>query len=117
MSELTFRAFQATEPKKPAELVHLSVEDLPAGDLLVKVTHSSLNYKDGLAILGRPGVVRTFPLICGIDLAGEVVDDAQGFAAGDNVILTGSGLSETRLARSSTRRRTNRRHGSVGPRT
>ena len=96
MSELTFRAFQATEPKKPAELVHLSAEDLPAGDLLVKVTHSSLNYKDGLAILGRPGVVRTFPLICGIDLAGEVVDDAHGFAAGDNVILTGSGLSETR---------------------
>ena len=71
-------------------------DELGDGDLLVRVTHSSLNYKDGLAVLGKPGVVRTFPLTCGIDLAGEVVETHAGFTAGEVVVLTGSGLSETR---------------------
>lgn len=97
MSE-TFEAYQVAQAKEPARRVQLSTEDLPEGDLLVRVTHSSLNYKDGLAMLGKPGVVRTFPMICGIDLAGEVVQvgaDAAGFAVGDQVVLTGDELSET----------------------
>lgn len=95
MPDLTFSAYRVPAAKEPAELVNLTDADLTVGDLLVRVTHSSLNYKDGLAMLGKPGVVRTFPLICGIDLAGEVVEDAAGFAAGDSVVLTGAGLSET----------------------
>lgn len=98
MSE-TFDAYQVSEAKQPAQRVQLSTDDLPEGDLLVRVTHSSLNYKDGLAMLGKPGVVREYPMICGIDLAGEVVESSGGnadFSAGDQIVLTGDELSETR---------------------
>lgn len=69
---------------------------LPAGEVRVRVEWSSLNYKDGLALLGRPGVIRKFPMVPGIDLAGVVEESAvPGFAAGDAVVVTGCGLSET----------------------
>ncbi|MDP9890606.1 MDR family oxidoreductase [Pseudarthrobacter enclensis] len=96
MNNLTYRAYQVSAPKQEAELVTLTESDLPEGDLTVRVRHSSLNYKDGLAMTGKPGVVRTFPLTCGIDLAGTVVDAGGGFANGDEVVLTGANLSETR---------------------
>ena len=90
-----FRAYQVAEPKRPAEIVTLTADDLPESGLLVRVTHSSLNYKDGLALLGRPGVVRSFPMTCGIDLAGEVVETTANFNMGQSVVLTGAGMSET----------------------
>lgn len=98
MSYRTFSAYQVQAAKQPAEIVELTDADLGEGDLLVQVTHSSLNYKDGLALLGKPGVVRTFPMICGIDLAGEVVETGEDsrFAVGDQVVLTGDELSESR---------------------
>ncbi len=96
MPSLTYRAYQVSAKKQAAELVTLTDADLPEGDLTVRVTYSSLNYKDGLAMTGKPGVVRTFPLTCGIDLAGTVVEAGAGFAAGDEVVLTGANLSETR---------------------
>ncbi|HEU0119422.1 MAG TPA: MDR family oxidoreductase [Bryobacteraceae bacterium] len=69
---------------------------LPAGDVQVRVEWSSLNYKDGLAMTGSPGVVRTFPMVPGIDLAGVVEESTGGeFAAGQHVVVTGCGLSET----------------------
>jgi acrylyl-CoA reductase (NADPH) len=68
---------------------------LPAGDVLVRVAWSSLNYKDGLAMTGAPGVVRAFPMVPGIDLAGVVESSASpAFAVGDSVVVTGCGLSE-----------------------
>ncbi|HJV34903.1 YhdH/YhfP family quinone oxidoreductase [Geomonas sp.] len=70
-----------------------SVNDLPEGELLVKVHYSSLNYKDALSALGRPGVTKRYPHTPGIDAAGEVVSCANGaFAAGDQVIVTGYDL-------------------------
>jgi len=96
MPSLTYRAYQVPAPKQAAELVTLTEADLPEGDLTVRVTHSSLNYKDGLAMTGKPGVIRAFPLTCGIDLSGTVVDGGGGFAAGDEIVLTGANLSETR---------------------
>src|SRR5262249_46315170 len=65
-------------------------------EVLVRVQYSSLNYKDGLAVTGRPGVIRKFPMIPGIDLTG-VVEDSKSplWRAGDLVVVTGSGLSET----------------------
>lgn len=96
MPSLTYRAYQVPAKKQAAELVTLTDADLPEGDLTVQVEYSSLNYKDGLAMTGKPGVVRAFPLTCGIDLAGTVVETAAGFAAGDEVVLTGANLSETR---------------------
>lgn len=80
-------------PARPAELEET---DLPEGDVTVEVSYSSLNYKDGLAVTGRGRIVRRPPLVCGIDLAGTVVDSAtERWAPGDEVVLTGWGLSET----------------------
>jgi acrylyl-CoA reductase (NADPH) len=74
-------------------LVTRTVEDLPPGDLLVKVHYSSLNYKDALSATGHPGVTRNFPHTPGIDAAGEVVSCASGaFTPGDQVIVTGYDL-------------------------
>lgn len=66
-----------------------SVEDLPEGELLVKVHYSSLNFKDALSSVGNPGVTRNFPHTPGIDAAGEVVECSDGaFAPGEKVIVT-----------------------------
>lgn len=65
--------------------------------VLVEVAYSDLNYKDALAVTGRPGVVRQRPLIAGIDLVGRVADSAdERWAAGEWLILNGAGLSETK---------------------
>ena len=67
------------------------------GDVTVRVTHSTVNYKDALALDGRAPIVRKFPLIAGIDFAGQVEQSSHpGFAAGDGVVLTGWGAGETR---------------------
>jgi acrylyl-CoA reductase (NADPH) len=68
---------------------------LPEGDVTVKVDYSCLNYKDGLAITGKGPVVRRFPMVPGIDLAGHVTDSAHpDFAVGDAVVLNGWGVGE-----------------------
>ncbi len=73
----------------------LGLTDLPEGEVLVAVEASSLNYKDGLAVLGRPGVVRRYPMVPGIDLAGTVLESADSrYAPGDPVLLTGWGVGE-----------------------
>lgn len=72
-------------------------EFLGDGDLLLDVTYSSLNYKDALALRGEKSIVRTTPLIPGIDVVGTVVDSGSDrFAAGDEVLLNGAGLGEQR---------------------
>src|ERR1700678_2537582 len=79
-----------------AALKQLSPEDLPAGEVLIRVEFSSLNYKDGLAVTGKPGVVRKWPMVPGIDLAGSVEKSASpNFKPGDKVVVTGCGPSET----------------------
>lgn len=69
---------------------------LPEGDVTVNVSHSTLNYKDALAITGKGPVVRTFPMIPGIDLVGTVEQsDSDKFKVGDTVLLNGFGVGET----------------------
>lgn len=69
---------------------------LPAGDVMVRVEWSTLNYKDGLAITGKSPVVRRFPMVPGIDFAGTVVESSHAaWQAGDAVILNGWGVGET----------------------
>lgn len=71
----------------------LHVSDLPENDVLIKVSHSSLNYKDALSASGNKGVTRNFPHTPGIDAAGEVVEASSGsFSAGDPVLVTGYDL-------------------------
>jgi acrylyl-CoA reductase (NADPH) len=78
-----------------AGLTELDDARLPAGDVLVKVDYSTLNYKDGLAITGKGPVVRSFPLVPGIDFAGVVEQsDHAEFKAGNRVVLNGWGVGE-----------------------
>lgn len=68
-----------------------------AGDLTIAVSYSSLNFKDGLALAGDPGVARHLPLVPGIDVVGRVVSDPTGaFQPGDAVLVNGAGLGERR---------------------
>lgn len=76
----------------------LEPADLMAGDTLVRVSHSSVNYKDGLAVTNRAPVVRRFPMVPGIDMVGVVEETtAPGLAVGEAVILNGWGTGETHL--------------------
>jgi len=95
----TFRAYRIHEQggKVVARFEDLGLDDLTAGDVVVRVRWSSINYKDALAATGAGRILRRFPLVGGIDLAGEVVASANDrLRPGDEVLVTGSGLSETR---------------------
>jgi acrylyl-CoA reductase (NADPH) len=73
----------------------LSTDDLPEGDVLVRVEYSSLNYKDALAVTGRGPAVRTWPMVPGIDLAGRVEESGSpDYLPGDGVVLTGWSAGE-----------------------
>ena len=75
----------------------LSLDDLNPGEVVVKAAYSSVNYKDALAGTGKGKILRRFPLVGGIDVAGHVVASTDAaFREGDAVLVTGSGLSETR---------------------
>lgn len=92
----TYRALRVIQDgeEKRAELQTLPVSELPEGEVLIAVSHSSLNYKDGLAVTGQ-GILRRLPMTPGIDLAGTVLEDASGtHAPGAPVILTGWGIGE-----------------------
>lgn len=78
-----------------AELEQLEESALPAGDVRVRVLYSTLNYKDGLAITGKGPVVRSFPMVPGIDFAGEVLESTSpDFKVGESVLLNGWGVGE-----------------------
>ena len=78
-----------------AELAQVDESSLPEGDVRVKVLYSTLNYKDGLAITGKGPVVRSFPMVPGIDFAGEVLESSSpDFKVGDLVLLNGWGVGE-----------------------
>ena len=90
----SFPAVVATTPG-PATITQLTDADLPEGDVTVAVSYSSLNYKDGLAVTGKGKVIRNYPMVCGIDLAGTVErSDSPDWKPGDDVVVTGWGLSE-----------------------
>jgi acrylyl-CoA reductase (NADPH) len=85
-----------TDGKFDATIQKLQPEALPPGDVLIRVAYSSLNYKDGLAVTGKPGVIRKYPMVPGVDLAGTVEESSSpDFKAGDKVVVTGCGTSET----------------------
>ena len=87
-----FNALVVEQPEKKVftrSIVTRSLDDLPEGELVVKVHYSSLNFKDALSAVGNLGVTRNFPHTPGIDAAGEVFSCADGsFQPGDQVIVT-----------------------------
>lgn len=85
-----------TDGGQHAEWTQMSENELMEGDVTVRVTHSALNYKDGLAVTGKAPVIRRWPMIPGIDLAGVVEkSDSSDFAEGDKVLVNGWGMGET----------------------
>src|SRR4051812_13401379 len=96
----TFKAFviDKSEAGQTVGIRAFEEADLMDGDVTVRVSHSTLNYKDGLAVTGKAPVVRRFPMIPGIDLAGTVETSAHPqWKSGDKVILNGFGTGETHL--------------------
>ncbi|MGV3726099.1 acrylyl-CoA reductase (NADPH) [Hydrogenophaga sp.] len=93
-----FKALVITKPESGyrCELTELDEAQLPAsGDVTVRVDYSTVNYKDGLAITGKSPVVRSFPMVPGIDFAGSVThSDHPRWKAGDRVLLNGFGVGE-----------------------
>jgi len=78
-----------------ANLTQLETSQLPEGDVTIKISYSSLNYKDGLAISGKGPVVRQFPMVPGIDLVGTVIDSqSDKYKPGEQVLLNGWGVGE-----------------------
>jgi putative YhdH/YhfP family quinone oxidoreductase len=95
----TFKAFRIFDDEEGyrAKIIDQTIDEQSAGDVVIKVAYSSLNYKDALAGTGRGKILRQFPLNGGIDAAGEVAhSDDPKFKPGDAVLVTGCGLSETR---------------------
>ena len=94
----TFRAYRIDNDDGgiKAGFQELSIDDLTEGGVVVKVSHSTINYKDALAATGAGKILRRYPLNGGIDLAGEVVSSEDAaLQPGDKVLVNGCGLSET----------------------
>ena len=94
----SFRAFRIhkTDGRIQGRFDTVTLDDLTAGDVVVKVRYSTINYKDALGATGRSPILRKYPLAGGIDLAGEVVSSADPrFQPGQPVLVNGCGLSET----------------------
>jgi len=95
-----FKALLLTqgEAGPQASWASITTDDLMDGDVTVKVSHTTINYKDGLALTGKAPVVRRWPMIPGIDFAGAVTQSSHpGFKPGDEVLINGWGLGETHL--------------------
>tara|TARA_Y100000994_G_scaffold244615_1_gene244769 strand:- start:74 stop:1075 length:1002 start_codon:yes stop_codon:yes gene_type:complete len=92
-----YRAFvvENRDTGTSGDVVQLKSSDLPEGNVTVRISWSSLNYKDGLAITGSAPVIRNFPMTAGIDFAGTVENsETTEFSLGDQVVLTGWGVGE-----------------------
>ena len=93
-----FKALLLTKTESGAPhcaVTELDDAQLPAGEVLVQVSHSTLNYKDGLAITGQAPVVRTWPMVPGVDFAGTVLESSDArYRVGDAVLLNGWGVGE-----------------------
>ncbi len=93
-----FKAFRIHEEGKKivARFERLTLDDLSPGDVVVRVTHSDINYKDALAATGAGRILRRYPLVGGVDLAGVVESSSDPrYSKGDRVLVTGCALSET----------------------
>lgn len=89
------RALVVSSKDAVADFADLPLSDFPDHPVTVRITHSSMNYKDALALTGRSPIVRAFPMVLGIDLAGIVeTDGSSRFANGDAILATGYGLGE-----------------------
>jgi len=93
-----FKAFRihSEAGKIVARFEQVTLDDLAAGEVVIRVSHSGINYKDALAATGAGKILRRYPLVGGIDLAGTVESSSDPrYQSGEAVLVTGCGLSET----------------------
>ena len=84
---------QEENKKATATVEDIDVSNLPEGDVLVKINYSTINYKDSLAITSSSPIVKSFPMVPGIDFSGEIEETSnENFTIGDKVILNGFGV-------------------------
>jgi acrylyl-CoA reductase (NADPH) len=93
-----FNAFvlnKKEDDKTTGQVEEINVSDLPEGDVLIKINYSTLNYKDSLALTSSSPIVKSFPMVPGIDFSGEVEESSNNnFEVGDKVVLNGYGVGE-----------------------
>jgi acrylyl-CoA reductase (NADPH) len=91
----TFRAFRIHDDKGKAGIEQVTLDELSPGEVVIKAAYSDINYKDALAATGKGKILRKFPLIGGVDVSGTVVSSSDPRVhEGDEVLVTGHGLSE-----------------------
>jgi len=98
LPEAPFRAFRVHEENGQitSRFESISLDDLGPGDVVVRIRYSTINYKDALAATGAGKILRRYPLVAGIDFAGEVISTGDArYRVGDKVLVTGCELSET----------------------
>ena len=96
-TSLGYLVNQTSDDSISSAITSVNHDDFPAGEVLIRVTHSSLNYKDALAAKGHRGVIRSLPHIPGIDSVGQVVaSKSPAWEVGDEVLVTGYGLGSER---------------------
>lgn len=95
---MTFRGLlltQGDDKAVHAEIVDLTDDQLPDHDVTIDVSHSTVNYKDGMAVMGRPGVVRSYPMVPGVDVVGTVAaSDSGDWSVGDAITMNGFDVGE-----------------------
>ena len=94
-----FRAYRVRNDDQGyrGDVETVGLDDLSPGDVTIRVAWSGINYKDALAGTGKGKIMRSYPMVGGIDVAGTVISsDSERFSPGDEVVVTGAGLSETR---------------------
>jgi putative YhdH/YhfP family quinone oxidoreductase len=95
----SFRAFRVHNDEQGyrGAIDSVGLDELSPGDVTIRVSYSGINYKDALAGTGKAKIMQSFPMVGGIDVAGTVVaSESERFSAGDEVLVTGAGLSEKR---------------------
>ncbi|MEO1575920.1 MAG: alcohol dehydrogenase catalytic domain-containing protein, partial [Pseudomonadota bacterium] len=96
MSTFTALRVHNTDGTIESRTEQLILDDLTPGGVVIRARYTSVNYKDVLACTGKGAIMRTFPLVAGIDVAGVVESsDDPGIAPGDEVVITGCGLGES----------------------
>ena len=90
-----FTVFENQDGSFSSQIISKNIDDLPKGDILIRVAYSSLNYKDGLSASGNKGVTKKYPHTPGIDAVGTVEDSSYSdFNDGDTVIVSGYDLGQ-----------------------
>ena len=95
----TFKAFRIHNDGEGyrSGIENINIDDVSDGDVTIRCEWSGINYKDALAATGKGQILKSFPLIGGIDVAGEVItSESERFSPGDKVLVTGCNQSETR---------------------